>query len=154
MMPTIRHARADEAEALIELQRAAYAAEAQLYDDWAIEPLTETPADLRAAMSTSIVLAVSDAGVLIGSVRGTLTDGICRIGRLFVRPDRQGEGLGSALLAAIEAEFAGAPRFTLFTGSRSEGNIRLYRRHGYVITGEIRPSPKLTLVTLEKTNVV
>jgi GNAT superfamily N-acetyltransferase len=151
-MPTIRRARADDAEALIELQRAAYAVEARLYDDWTIEPLTETPDDLRAAMQTAVVLVASDAGTLVGSVRGMLSDGTCRIGRLFVRPDRQGEGLGSALLAAIEAEFAGVRRFALFTGSRSEGNIRLYRRHGYVITGEIHPSPKLTLVTLEKSN--
>lgn len=151
-MASIRRARPDEAEALIALQRAAYAAEARLYDDWTIAPLIETADELRAAMVDGVVLALVDQDVVIGSVRGSLSDGVCRIGRLFVRPDRQGEGLGSALLVAIEAEFAAARRFELFTGSLSEGNIRLYRRHGYAITGEIRPSPRLTLVTLEKLN--
>lgn len=48
-------------------------------------------------------------------------------------PSLWGNALGSALLAAIERQFPAARRFELFTGSRSEGNIRRYLRHGYEI---------------------
>ena len=34
----------------------------------------------------------------------------------------------------IEGCFAGASTYELFTGSKSEANIRLYERHGYTIT--------------------
>jgi hypothetical protein len=45
---------------------------------------------------------------------------------------------------------AEAMRFELFTGSRSEGNIRLYRRHGYEITRRERLSEQVTLVLMSK----
>ena len=150
-MRDILRASTDDAEHLLALQKAAYAAEARLYDDWTIAPLTETVEEVRAEIRRSTVLKCVEGNVIVGSVRGEATGDACRIGRLFVSPDRQGQGIGSALLCAIEAAFPDSVRFELFTGSRSEGNIRLYRRHGYVITGETSPSPKLTLVFLEKT---
>ena len=72
-----------------------------------------------------------------------------------MHPKRQRQGLGSALLAAIEASFPHAARYALFTGAQSEGNLRLYRRLGYrqVETRQVETrqvSPGLTLVFLEK----
>ncbi|MGW6456514.1 GNAT family N-acetyltransferase, partial [Streptomyces sp. NPDC055078] len=43
-----------------------------------------------------------------------------------------------------------ATRFQLFTGHRSEGNLRLYRSRGYVPVAREQIGPRLTLVTLEK----
>jgi GNAT superfamily N-acetyltransferase len=52
------------------------------------------------------------------------------VARLCVVPDRQGAGLGTALLrAAISAGGS-----WLFTGDRSASNLRLYERHGFVET--------------------
>ena len=42
------------------------------------------------------------------------------IGRLIIEPERHGQGLGSALLHAIEAACPTAKRFELFTGSQSK----------------------------------
>jgi ribosomal protein S18 acetylase RimI-like enzyme len=62
---------------------------------------------------------------------GTVAD----IGRLTVVPDRQGQGLGSRLLGVLEERLpAGIREVRLFTGERSEANLRLYRRHGYTET--------------------
>ena len=55
-----------------------------------------------------------------------------------------------ALLAAIEAQFASAAVFELFTGSRSEANIRLYRRHGYAITATKQLSDQVSIVVMRK----
>lgn len=63
---------------------------------------------------------------------------------LGTRPDRQGAGLGSALMAPVldrcDTEGIGA-----YLESSKEANIPFYRRHGFEVTGEVEfPSgPKL-----------
>lgn len=56
---------------------------------------------------------------------------------LGTRPDRQGKGVGSALLqpvlARCDAEGTGA-----YLESSKESNIGFYARHGFTVTGEIR----------------
>jgi GNAT superfamily N-acetyltransferase len=60
---------------------------------------------------------------------------VAEVGRLTVVPDRQGEGLGSSLLAAVEGLLpATLTELRLFTGEFSEGNLRLYQRLGYTET--------------------
>lgn len=56
---------------------------------------------------------------------------------LGTRPDRQGAGLGSALLAPIldrcDTEGVGA-----YLESSKEANIPFYRRHGFEVVGEVQ----------------
>jgi ribosomal protein S18 acetylase RimI-like enzyme len=139
-----------DAEAVLALQRLAYESEARLYGDWTIPPLTQTIESLRDEIATSVVLKATAEERLVGSVRARVTSGVCAIGRLIVHPDFQRRGLGSKLLQDVEARFPGAARFELFTGSRSEANVRLYQRHGYTITRTQTLSATVSLVFLEK----
>jgi ribosomal protein S18 acetylase RimI-like enzyme len=149
-MNTITLAEIDDAEAILGLQKRAYESEAKLYNDWSIPPLTQSLDSLKAEILAGGVLKYSQGKAIIGSVRASLQDGKCEIGRLIVAPEFQGQGIGSALLAAIEARFPNAQCFALFTGSRSAGNIRLYRRHGYEIVTTKALSPAVTLVFMSK----
>jgi len=149
-MSTIASAKIDDAEAILSLQKRAFESEAKLYNDWGIPPLTQSLDSLKAEILAGGVLKYSQDGVIIGSVRALLQGGKCKIGRMMVAPEFQGQGIGSTLLAAIEARFPQAHSFELFTGAKSEGNIRLYRRHGYEIVTTKAYSPAITLVFMSK----
>lgn len=149
-MNTIVRADSSVAAELLELQKLAYQSEAVIYDDWSIPPLTQTLEEIKKELSEMTFLKVCDSGKLIGSVRGSVHDGTCRIGRLIVHPDFQHKGIGTHLMAAIEAEFPNVLRFELFTGSKSRGNIRLYEKLGYRKFRIDRLSAHVEVVFMEK----
>ena len=134
---------------VLTVQRAAYLAEAQAYGDPGIPPLTETLEEVAAAVAAGSVLTATSGPRVVGAVRGTVADGVLSVGRLAVAPDRQGRGIGDALLAAVERT-PGATRAVLFTGARSEGSLRLYRRWGYEEERREPYGPGLELVHLAK----
>ena len=74
------------------------------------------------------------------------------IGRLAIAPDRQGEGLGSRLLEAVEerGRASGCREAELFTGSLSEANLRLYERLGYRETQRVPDGDGTAQVFLRK----
>jgi len=146
----IERAAASDASTILDIQYQAYRQEAMLYGGVTLPPLLETADELKAVMKTHVVLKGLVDGVIAGSVRGREADGTCSIGRLVVAPDYQGRGLGSALLAAIEAAFAHIHRFELFTGHKSARNLGLYARRGYTEFRRQREDDAVTLVFLEK----
>ncbi|MGW2562152.1 GNAT family N-acetyltransferase [Streptomyces sp. NPDC001514] len=154
MSVSISAAAAQDAEHILKLQYLCYQSEAELYGDYGIEPLTQTLDDLRAELARGHALVARLGEEVIASVRGEIDDaGTARIAKLIVHPRMQRHGLGGRLLDAIETHFAGEPaakRFQLFTGHRSEGNLRLYRSHGYAPVSTREVGPRLTLITLEK----
>ncbi|MDA0160172.1 GNAT family N-acetyltransferase [Solirubrobacter ginsenosidimutans] len=133
---------ADDAGEVLTLQRAAYVGEAMIYDQF-LPPLFETLDEVKDVLASEItVLGIRDDGRLIGTVR-IKPDG--EIARLAVAPDRQHEGLGTRLLEAAIAHGG----TWLFTGDRSEANLRLYRRHGFEETRR-EPVPGHELVYLTR----
>ncbi|MFD9790640.1 GNAT family N-acetyltransferase [Streptomyces sp. NPDC059070] len=154
MSVTISAAREGDCEQILKLQYLCYQSEAELYGDYSIEPLTQTLDGLRAELGGGYALVARLGDEVVASVRGSVdASGTGRIDKLIVHPRMQGHGLGGRLLDAIERHFAGelsAKRFRLFTGHRSESNLRLYRKHGYAPVATEPVSPGLSLVTLEK----
>jgi ribosomal protein S18 acetylase RimI-like enzyme len=143
-----------DAEQILKLQYLCYQSEAELYDDYGIEPLTQTLAELTAELGRGCALVARLGDEVVGSVRATVdASGTARIAKLIVHPRMRRHGLGGRLLAAVEAHLAAelsAKRFRLFTGHRSETNLRLYRSRGYRTVSREASGPRLTLVTLEK----
>ncbi|MGP4110912.1 GNAT family N-acetyltransferase [Streptomyces sp. 4N509B] len=154
MSVTIDEANEYDAEQILKLQYLCYQSEAELYGDYTIEPLTQPLAALREEVRDGCVLVARLGAEVVGSVRGTVDeDGTAHIGRLIVHPRMQRHGLGGRLLAAIEERLAAeraAARYRLFTGHRSAGNLRLYRRLGYAPVSTREVTRQLSLVTMEK----
>jgi ribosomal protein S18 acetylase RimI-like enzyme len=154
MSVTISAAFAQDAENILKLQYLCYQGEAERYGDYTIEPLTQSLDDLKAELDRGHGLVARLGDEIVASVRGTIDEeGTARIAKLIVHPRMRRHGLGGRLLDAIELHFAQdstAQRFQLFTGARSEGNLRLYRSRGYAPVSTRRESTRLELVTMEK----
>lgn len=132
-MISIEQALVADAPMILELQRLAFLSEAELYEDFAIPPLTQTLEELKQDFDSKKFIKAVDDGILVGSVNASLRDQRCLIGRLMVHPMYQGQGLGRRLMLAVEEHFPAAASYQLFTGERSERNIGLYRSLGYEI---------------------
>ncbi len=142
-----------DAGELLTLSRACWLSEARDHDTFVIPALQESLADVQRWLGEWDTWVLRVAGRMVGAVRARRersADGTAQwdIGRLCVAPDLQGRGLGRWLLAFVEAQ---APpdteAFVLFTGARSAGNIRMYRRAGYrvVARGEFGGVPTVEL---------
>ncbi len=141
-----------DAEEILALQKAAYASEGQVYDDFTLPPLTQTLEEMRTDFERQLVLKAVEEGEIVGSVRARMKEGNCLIGRLIVRPDRQDRGIGKRLMEEIENRFPEAERFRLFTGHRSAKALRIYEGLGYREFRTEYLHENLTLIYLEKPN--
>lgn len=62
------------------------------------------------------------------------------LSKLYILDGHRGQGIGGAVLGMVErrARETGAGRILLEVNSRNDGAVSLYRRHGFVPTGEVR----------------
>jgi tRNA (guanine37-N1)-methyltransferase len=127
-----------DAPELLVLQRACWVPEARANESFDIPPMVESLEELRSSFDDWTTWVVRTAGRLVGSVRGRVSPAdpaVWETGRLMVAPDLQGRGLGRALLAHNEGCAPdGCTTLWINTGSRSAGNIRMYRKAGYRLT--------------------
>lgn len=146
----IEKAEFNDLHEILDLQYLAYQSEAELFNDHDIPPLKQTLQDVQAEYQNGVILKVSDAdNVIIGSVRAHLIYGTVYIGKLIVHPQKQGQGIGTKLLSAIEKEYPNQ-RYELFTSTRSIRNIALYQRLGYNIFDQKKITEEMEFVYLEK----
>jgi GNAT superfamily N-acetyltransferase len=147
---TITKAEKSDLQQILDLQYLAYQSEAVIYNEFTLPPLTQTLTEVEQEFTKGIFLKAEDEdGKIIGSVRAFPNVDGTYINKLIVHPDKQGQGIGTKLLSAIEQECFSA-RYELFTGHKSVRNIKLYERLGYVKFKEQKVSDTRTLVYMEK----
>ncbi|MFF0012367.1 GNAT family N-acetyltransferase [Streptomyces sp. NPDC005374] len=154
MSVTISAAAEQDSEQIFRLQYLCFQSEAALYGNYRIDPLVQSLDSVRGEVASDCVFVARLGEEVVGSVRGHVTeDGSAAIGKLCVHPRLQGHGIGARLLRAAESALAderGATSFRLFTGHRSEGNLRLYRRVGYQTVGTSKGADGVPMIVLEK----
>ena len=135
---------------ILALQKQAYQSEAILYNDYTIPPLTQTLEAIQNEFTKSVFLKAVFEGKIIGSVRVSIENNRCKIGKLIVSPELQRRGIGSSLMRHVESMFPSVDSFELFTGSKSVNNLYLYEKLGYTAYKQERLSPQVTIVFLQK----
>jgi GNAT superfamily N-acetyltransferase len=100
--------------------------------------LRETIDDVAARFKAGPILIAEEGGELIGSVFCAVKGDGLYLTRMAVRPSRQGQGVGRALLAAAEAEARrqGVPRLTLRVRTNLPGNRAYFEHAGFAVTGQ------------------
>ena len=146
---TVLKAVQDDLQEILELQYLAYQSEAALFGNKDIPPLKETIGELTEEFNKGVILKLVEDDKIIGSVRAYAKNGTAYIGKLMVHPDHRCKGYGTMLLNEIEKYFPDC-RYELFTSTRSEDNIRLYQKLGYMIFDRKEISDELVFVYLEK----
>jgi ribosomal protein S18 acetylase RimI-like enzyme len=135
----------DTLRGLWELQRAAYAVEAELIGFDGIPPLHESLEDLRACGES--FLGTEGLTGAVSWVR--LDDGTLDICRLVVHPRAHRTGVASALLDALD-DLEPADRAVVSTGTANLPALSLYRRRGFVPTGVRDLAPGVTMTLLAR----
>jgi GNAT superfamily N-acetyltransferase len=146
----IQRAVIEDALEILALQKLAYRSEAEIYNDFSIQPLLQTLEDLRGEFQSHDVFKVLQGNNLVASVRTLVKGESCCVGKLMVNPAYQNQGIGYALMSYIENYYNAVKRFELFTGHRSMRNLHLYEKLGYREYRREKTSDRLTLVFLEK----
>lgn len=150
----IERALVRDAEDILKLQYLCFQQEAALYNNWTIPPLRQSLTSLLLEYDSHCILVARCGEEVVASVRGMRKDGCCHVGRLVVHPRMQRQGIGKRLLQTLEGEVPDVSRYELFTGTRSESNIRLYQSVGYKPFRKQMLSPDVELVFLEKYRVI
>jgi len=145
---------AEDLSDILGLQYLAYQSEAELLGDYNIPPLKQSLAEVAAEFEKGVILkTLDDEGNIVGSVRGYVEKGTLYIGKLIVTPERQGQGIGSALLSEIERLYPDL-RYELFTSDKSAGNLDFYEKRGYTRFKVTDISPSLRFIYLENGGVL
>jgi len=138
----------DTLRQLWELQRAAYAVEAELIGFDGIPPLHESPQELRGCGES--FLGLDDDTGLAAAVSWTrLQDGTLDICRLMVHPRAHRRGLATALLDSLD-RLEPAARAVVATGTANRPALALYQRRGFTPTGTRQIGPATTVTLLER----
>ena len=152
MQIDILQANRDDLETILQLQKDCYITEAEIYNDYDIQPLLQDLKSLENEFENAVILIGVIEGEIVGSVRGFLDNETAYIGKLIVKKDFQNNGIGRLLLDAIESTFQKSIRFELFTGFKSQKNLYLYNKLGYKEFKHQIINDNLELIYLEKRN--
>ena len=148
-MEIIKAESGDLAE-ILELQKLCYQENARRYNDFKMQPLTQTLKDVEAEFRRGVVLKAVESGSIIGSIRAYEEAGACHIGKVIVHPGRQNIGIGTKLIEEIEAAFPDVFQYELFTGYKDEKNIYLYGKLGYKAVNNDAEVYGIKMITMVK----
>jgi len=146
LCPLALRAEPAKAERLLLVQRAAYAAEAELMGFDGIPPLHETVEELLEASGEQHWIGRFDGPTLVGGVAWS-EDGAAGVTllRLVVAPAAWRRGHATALLDAFD-ETVGPRAVSVSTGAANAPALALYASRGFAVVGdeEIAPGARLT----------
>jgi ribosomal protein S18 acetylase RimI-like enzyme len=117
---------------ILDIQRKAFAEVAIIFNLKSMPQIEQTLETLNDEFINGTILKASILKSIVGSVRAYDDNDTCYISKLIVLPENQNQGIGKALMNAIENQFKNVvKRYELFTGVRDPRNLFLYDQLGY-----------------------
>lgn len=142
----IERARPEQAELLAAIQKKAFAEDLVRYWDDPSCPAHEPIEKLRAKIDASLYFSIWLEDALIGGAHvHPVSPGRHRLRRIYIDPDCQNRGCGTAVMILLEKEFPDARVWELDTPHRNYRNQHFYEKLGYQRVGENRLSNTLIL---------
>ncbi|MHA4907310.1 GNAT family N-acetyltransferase [Streptococcus constellatus] len=151
----IEQAEATDLETIVSIQRAAFKAVYDKYQD-EYDPYLEERERIQwklAERPNSFYYFVKDDEEVCGFIRIQTNDEQteCWLGTAAILPDYQGRGIGSAGLKLVEEQFSAAKQWDLCTVLQDEGMVAFYEKNGYRKT-HIKPEKEgMDMVYMTKT---
>lgn len=124
---------------LLDLQRKAYAVEAELIGDDRIPPLHETESDLLSS-GLKWIACFDDDHQIAGAVGYEIANDVLDLDRLMISPSHHRRGLGTALVIEVMSL---APMTAVATGRDNAPARALYESLGFVHQSDFEPVPGL-----------
>ena len=148
----IRKATYKDLSEILALQKEAFIQEAEIYNDFTIQPLKETQQDIETDFNkeNKSYFVIEKNSQIIAAVRAEIDNRTCSVQKLIVKPEFQNKGLGKLLMNTIEDNFRNIEKFILFTGEKSEKNINFYTKLGYQIVRKGKYLDNIHKVFMEK----
>ncbi|WP_279482010.1 GNAT family N-acetyltransferase [Aureimonas sp. SK2] len=138
-MATIRPIRPSDAEGLLAVWRETWPATyGPTLGAAAVAAMLHSLDEGVAAMlppGTSDGFCAVDSGVVVATAIHSVGRPVVHLWGVYVRPDRQGQGLGKGLMDAVRRAAGTAP-IECRVVERSEGVVKFYRALGFRIVGE------------------
>lgn len=133
---------------VLDMQRRAYAIEAELIGTDQIPPLTETLSELQ--VTDEIFYGYKADSMLAGAIAYKREDKTVDIYRMIVHPDYFRRGIARQLIAAIESIESDAMRFIVSTGAANHPAKHLYHSVGFLEIYDETVMPGLIITHFEK----
>jgi predicted N-acetyltransferase YhbS len=128
---TVDTAKPSDFPIILEIQRKAFGRYSSRFDTgpWLDESLEDLKRD---AAEKSILVARTESGIPVGSVRYMTVEGVVVVRKISVDPDSQGKGIGRALIEGVERSApAEAHKIYLCTLLQTERNIPFFLSLGF-----------------------
>lgn len=146
----VERASIDDANIILEIQKAAFLGQAQIYNNYQLPPLTQNLESIKSEFNRKTFLKVLFNGEVVASVRFNEIEHCVTIDRIVVKPEYQNKGIGTMLLKEIESRVPNAVTIQLFTGSKSTRNKHLYDKLGYKVVNKQITDQGIELLHMEK----
>ena len=146
----IEDASIHDAEEILELQKAAFLGQAQIYNNFRLPPLVQTIESIKQEFASKSFLKAIHNNQIIASVKFQQSGNIVHIDRLIVHPTFQNQGVGTCLMRTLEDKFPNGATFQLFTGEKSNRNVHLYTKLGYQVLRKETTEQGIMLAHMEK----
>lgn len=136
-MVTLKPAGLEDAEALLAVQKLAFNALLEKYQDYDTNPAMELLLNLRRKLSERDYYFILLDGREVGYVGVKHTESALHITPIGIMPECQGRGVGHKAMLLLEELYPENQRWSLGTILQEPGLCRFYESLGYRRTGEV-----------------